>query len=103
MAYRLARSTHLTDNEFDLQVTTSLTPTHPRPHRPTPNPTVSHNRLWARMLSLSDRGDLGESGGARAMDTCEPGQGGNAAAISNVFMRAGCPPRLSQLPSLGVG
>ena len=30
------------------------------------------------------------------MGVCEPGQGGNAAAISNAFMCAGEPPRLSQ-------
>ena len=35
------------------------------------------------------------------MGVCEPGQGGNAAAISNAFMCAGEPPRLSQTSSSG--
>ncbi len=37
----------------------------------------------------------GEPGGTRAMGVCEPGQGGNAAAINNTFMCPGEPPRLS--------
>jgi hypothetical protein len=32
------------------------------------------------------------------MGVCEPGQGGNAAAISNTFMCLGEPPRLSRVP-----
>jgi hypothetical protein len=40
-------------------------------------------------------GGQGEPGGTRAMGVCEPGQGGNAAAISNTFMCLGEPPRLS--------
>ena len=35
------------------------------------------------------------------MGVCEPGQGGNAAAISITFMCAGEPPRLSQAPASG--
>jgi hypothetical protein len=33
------------------------------------------------------------------MGVCEPGQGGNAAAISNTFMCLGEPPRLSLVPA----
>ena len=33
------------------------------------------------------------------MGTCEPGQGGNAAAINIVFMCLGEPPRLSSFPA----
>ncbi len=33
------------------------------------------------------------------MGVCEPGQGGNAAAISNTFMCLGEPPRLSPTPA----
>lgn len=43
-------------------------------------------------------GGRGEPGGTRAMGVCEPGQGGNAAAISNTFMCPGEPPRLSSAP-----
>ncbi len=32
------------------------------------------------------------------MEVCEPGQGGNAAAISNTFMCLGEPPRLARAP-----
>ena len=42
-------------------------------------------------------GGQGEPGGTRAMGVCEPGQGGNAAAISNTFMCLGEPPRLSPI------
>ena len=41
------------------------------------------------------RGGQGEPGGTRAMGACEPGQGGNAAAISIASMCPGAPPRLS--------
>ena len=41
----------------------------------------------------------GEPGGTRAMGVCEPGQGGNAAAINNTFMCAGEPPRLTRPPA----
>ncbi len=44
-------------------------------------------------------GGPGEPGGTRAMGVCEPGQGGNAAAISNTFMCLGEPPRLSRPPA----
>ena len=44
-------------------------------------------------------GGQGEPGGTRAMGACEPGQGGNAAAISNTFMCLGEPPRLSPSPA----
>ena len=37
------------------------------------------------------------------MGVCEPGQGGNAAAISNTFMCLGEPPRLSPAPASGPG
>ena len=47
-------------------------------------------------------GGQGEPGGTRAMGVCEPGQGGNAAAISNTFMCLGEPPRLSPTPAKGV-
>ena len=33
------------------------------------------------------------------MGACEPGQGGNAAAINNTFMCPGEPPRLSLAPA----
>src|SRR5215212_909489 len=46
-------------------------------------------------------GVRGEPGGTRAMGACEPGQGGNAAAISIAFMCPGAPPRLSPTPSPG--
>jgi DNA polymerase III subunit gamma/tau len=36
------------------------------------------------------------------MGVCEPGQGGNAAAISNTFMCLGEPPRLSPAPGSGM-
>ncbi len=36
------------------------------------------------------------------MGVCEPGQGGNAAAISNTFMCLGEPPRLSPAPARGI-
>jgi len=38
----------------------------------------------------------GEPGGALAMEACEPGQDGNGAAISIVFMCLGFPPRLTR-------
>lgn len=41
----------------------------------------------------------GEPGGTRTMAACEPGQGGNAAAINNAFMCPGAPPRFT--PPLG--
>jgi hypothetical protein len=44
-------------------------------------------------------GGQGEPGGTRAMGVCEPGQGGNAAAISNTLMCLGEPPRLSPVPA----
>src|SRR3954447_16911620 len=44
-------------------------------------------------------GGRGEPGGTRAMGACEPGQGGNAAAISIAFMCAGEPPRLTPAPA----
>ena len=50
---------------------------------------------WAR---AGKGGGSGEPGGTRAMNVCEPGQGGNAAAISNTFMCLGEPPRLSRAP-----
>lgn len=46
-----------------------------------------------------ERGGRGEPGGTRAMGACEPGQGGNAAAISIASMCPGAPPRLSQAPA----
>ena len=46
-------------------------------------------------------GGPGEPGGTRAMGVCEPGQGGNAAAISNTFMCLGEPPRLSRPSAAG--
>lgn len=45
------------------------------------------------------RGGRGEPGGTRAMGACEPGQGGNAAAISIAFMCPGEPPRLTPPPA----
>ena len=45
-----------------------------------------------------EAGVQGEPGGTRAMGACEPGQGGNAAAISITFMCPGEPPRLSPTP-----
>src|SRR5579883_3190030 len=46
-----------------------------------------------------DGGGRGEPGGTRAMGVCEPGQGGNAAAINNTFMCLGEPPRLTLAPA----
>jgi hypothetical protein len=45
------------------------------------------------------RGGRGKPGGTRAMVDCEPGQGGNAAAISKPFMCPGAPPRPSTPPA----
>jgi hypothetical protein len=59
---------------------------------------ISENKL----VTNACRGDggQGEPGGTRAMGVCEPGQGGNAAAISNTFMCLGEPPRLSPAPAM---
>ena len=54
------------------------------------------------MGSRRQGGGSGEPGGTRAMGVCEPGQGGNAAAISNTFMCLGEPPRLSRAPAEGL-
>jgi hypothetical protein len=62
-----------------------------------PSPLIPDNR---RFIGLCRRGGgQGEPGGTRAMGVCEPGQGGNAAAISNTFMCLGEPPRLSPTPA----
>ena len=58
-----------------------------------PSPTMIASPVSAR------GGGPGEPGGTRAMGVCEPGQGGNAAAISNTFMCPGEPPRLSRPPA----
>ena len=60
------------------------------------SPIVSDNGSFAGRPPWA--GVSGEPGGTRAMGVCEPGQGGNAAAISNTFMCPGEPPRLSRPP-----
>ena len=70
-------------------------------------PCIAADRDPATMQSTSTRlsrarsrgGGQGEPGGTRAMGACEPGQGGNAAAISIAFMCPGEPPRLSPPPA----
>src|SRR5690348_13722125 len=60
----------------------------------------SRRMVHSAGLRASKRsGARGEPGGTRAMGACEPGQGGNAAAISITPMCAGAPPRLTPTPA----
>jgi hypothetical protein len=66
-------------------------PLKPRPSYPRMDGSQAHADAFG--------GGPGEPGGTRAMEVCEPGQGGNAAAINNTFMCLGEPPRLSRIPA----
>src|SRR5262245_51745232 len=65
-------------------------------HSLEPSRAMSENGGCKR--SRQSRGGRGEPGGTRAMGVCEPGQGGNAAAINNTLMCLGVPPRLTLAP-----
>ncbi len=58
-----------------------------------------HRISGSQAHAIAWGGGPGEPGGTRAMGVCEPGQGGNSAAISNTFMCLGEPPRFSRTPA----
>ncbi len=59
-------------------------------------PVFTENERFRNSCRGGMSGGPGEPGGTRAMGVCEPGQGGNAAAINNTFMCLGEPPRFSR-------